>query len=161
MTPMEANIVASVIGGLLLLSVQYVWSRYILPQIDKGVAIEGIWIADIVFPDGEKSKHRLTLKRFGHAIWGTSICVGEWGEGLRYKVRGTFKNLVLAAEYEVVGNRRLERGSFTLMLVDGGSALRGYLAYFDNDRSRIETTACEWRAEAVPSLTRAQAVVSS
>lgn len=148
-TAMSDNILASVIGGILLALSQYIWSRFILLQTDKGIAIEGAWIAEIVFPGGERNKHRITLRRFGHRVWGKAICEEGWGKGFKYKLAGTFKNLVLAAEYEIDEKRRLERGSFTLMLVDGGSTLRGYLAYLDNDRNEIETTACEWRATAM------------
>lgn len=151
---MSANIVASIIGGFLvwvfLELLRRAWSRYILPLFNKGIAIEGVWVTDITFPDGERNKHRITLRRFGHTVWGTAICEEGWGKGFRYKVTGTFKNLVLAAEYEIIEKRRLERGSFTLMLIDGGSKLRGYLAYLDNDSNKIETTACEWLAEGVP-----------
>jgi hypothetical protein len=155
MTPMSANILASVIGAMLFAFLQYVWSRYILPQIDKGVAIEGTWITEIEFPDGKENKHRIRLRRFGHAVWGTAICIGGWGrdQGFKYKVTGTFKNMILAAEYEIVGNRRFERGSLALKLVDGGSKLEGYLVYLDNAEDKIKAVACEWLAEGVPSPT--------
>lgn len=143
------NFIAGVLVGLLFPFLRYIWSRFVLPLIDKTIKIEGSWLAEITFPDGIENKHRITLKRFGHRIRGRAICVGGWGEGFEYEIAGTFKNLVLAAEYGVVEQGRFERGSFTLMLVEGGSILRGYLAYFDNEKRRIEAAECEWRAEGV------------
>jgi len=74
-------------------------------------------------------------------------------QGFNCKVTGTFKNMILAAEYEIVGRRRFERGSLALKLVDGGSKLEGHLVYFDNAEDKIKAVACEWLAEDVPSPT--------
>lgn len=144
------NIVGSVIAAVLLILLARAWSRFIMPLIDRTIAIEGDWLTDIVFPDGEKNRHRITLRRFGHTVWGDAICEEGWGQGFRYKISGTFKNLVLAAQYEIVGRQRVERGSFTLMLIEGGSRLKGYLAYLDNDTNGIEAARCEWLAQEVP-----------
>ena len=147
---MVASILASLIAAALAGSSRHIWSRHIWAQTGKGM-LRGPWITEIVFPDGEQNTHRIRLWRLGRWVWGNAICEKGWGKGFQYKIRGTFRNLVLVATYKVGEKRRLERGSLTLMLVDGGSKLQGYLVYLDNEKNRIETTACEWLAEDVPS----------
>lgn len=143
-----AGVVSGVIASLIVFAFRVYWLKILQPwyenRLYQGAVIEGDWTTTIDFPDGNTNTHRITLRRVGYAVSGVANCVSGYSEGQTYEFTGTFKNLLLTGTYQVTNSRSLERGTFTLMLVQGGARLQGYLSYYDNMVHSVRSAPCEW-----------------
>lgn len=145
-----AGVVSGVFVSIAALLFRVYWLKVLQPwyedRVYQDTKIEGPWTTTINFPDGTTNTHRINLERVGHSISGSVICTSGYSEGQTYGFSGTFKNLLLTADYQVTNSRNLERGTFTLMLIEGGSRLRGYITYYDSLVHSIMAAQCEWIA---------------
>jgi hypothetical protein len=143
-----AGIVSGIMASLIIFVFRIYWLRILQPwyenRLYQGAIIEGDWTTTINFPDGTTNTHRISLRRVGYAVNGVVNCVSGYSEGQTYELAGTFKNLLLTGNYQVINSRSLERGTFTLMLIEGGARLRGYVAYYDNLAHSVMAAPCEW-----------------
>lgn len=143
-----AGVVSGVIASLIVFAFRVYWLKILQPwyenRLYQGAVIEGDWTTTIDFPDGTTNTHRITLRRVGYTVSGVANCVSGYSEGQTYEFAGTFKNLLLTGTYQVTNSRSLERGTFTLMLVQGGARLQGYLSYYDNLVHSVRSAPCEW-----------------
>lgn len=142
--------------AMLLFTFRPIWDKIVMPWIEdriyQGPRIEGFWQSEITFPDGEKNKHRMQLRRAGYRVTGRTTCYRGYSEGNVYDLAGSFKDMILTCTYQIDDPRRLERGSMVLMLVNDGATLRGHLTYYDDKASSIRSTNCEWTAEGFPGV---------
>lgn len=77
---------------------------------------------------------RAEFTRIGHSITGKLIEIGGASQIHTYTVKGSFKNLILTAEYENDDRTNIDRGSLSLMLRENGFKLEGFFAsYADFD----------------------------
>ena len=154
MNVFASSILSGIISGVLVAVAMFLfrvyWLKVLQPwyedRIYQDAKIEGEWLTTIDFPDNTTNTHRIHLERVGHSVHGSVICISGYSEGQAYSFAGTFKNLLLTADYQVTNSRNLERGTFTLMLIEGGSRLRGYITYYDSNAHDIMTAPCEWVA---------------
>lgn len=130
------GVVSGVVAALLVFTFRSLWERIVMPwyeeRLYKGARIEGCWLSEVTFPEGEKNKHRMQLHRVGYTVTGTTTCYEGYSEGNSYDLQGTFKNLTLSCTYQINDPRRLERGSMVLMLVNDGTTLKGQLSFYDD-----------------------------
>ena len=56
---------------------------------------------------------------------------------------GTFKNLILTATYTPTNKMMLDRGAITLMLMNNGEKLRGWLTFYSNDDNTVQAVEYE------------------
>lgn len=149
MSSLVAGVVSGLVATLIVFVIRAYWLKVIMPwyenRLYQGPKIEGTWATEIQFPDGITNKHRISIERIGYNVIGTAFCVEGPMEGQIYAFSGTFNNLLLTAYYRVANTRRLERGAFTLMLVEDGSKLQGHLTYYDDRTSSVRSAPCEWR----------------
>jgi hypothetical protein len=147
----RSALVIGVVGSVVAAVLLALWGRVIVPwyegRTDQGATIEGTWVSEITFPEGERNKHRMLLRKAGYNISGETTCYEGYSKGNSYAIQGTFKNLILTATYEIENQRRLERGSMVLMLGNDGKTLSGYLSYYDDLANSIRTTKCDWIRE--------------
>jgi hypothetical protein len=145
------GIASSVFAAVLILTFQFLWGHVIVPwyedRANQGVSIEGTWVSEITFPEGERNKHRMLLRQAGYNVSGETTCYEGYSRGNSYAIQGRFKNLILTAIYEIENRRRLERGSMVLMLGNDGKTLSGYLSYYDDRANSIRSTKCVWTLE--------------
>jgi hypothetical protein len=152
MNTFASSLLAGVVSGLFVSFAVFFfrvyWLRVIQPwyenRLYQGAKIEGSWTTTINFPDGTTNTHRINLERTGYSISGSVVCISGYSEGQAYAFSGTFKNLLLTASYQATNSRNLERGTFTLMLIEGGSRLRGHLTYYDSLVHSVMAAPCEW-----------------
>jgi hypothetical protein len=152
MTSFASSLLAGVVSGffvsIAVLFFRVYWLRVLQPwyenRLYQDAKIEGLWTTIINFPDGTTNTHRIALERVGYSISGSVVCISGYSEGQTYTFSGTFKNLLLTGSYQMSNGRSLERGTFTLMLVEGGARLRGHLTYYDNQAHSVGTAPCEW-----------------
>jgi hypothetical protein len=112
------------------------------------VSLEGTWLAEISFPDGEKNWHRMALRQEGMEVTAESICYEGYAKGFRYLIQGKFRRQILACIYTIDDKTRIEQGSMVLMLGKDGRVLKGILSYYDNEKEEIASTYCElWRED--------------
>lgn len=145
------NLLVGVVSGittvLLIACFQKIWSRIVLPWYEnhlyQGPEIEGSWSAE-VRTDAGTNKHNIKLSRTGYRIEGSALCVEGPLEGQVYSISGYFNNLLLTGQYSSKNRRRIERGAFTLMLVEDGFKLKGHLSFYDNETNSALSVECEW-----------------
>jgi hypothetical protein len=145
------GVVSGLVATLFVFVVRTYWLKIIMPWYEnvlyQGPKIEGVWITEVHFPDEMVNTHRITLKRAGYKIIGTAVCVEGEIEGESHEITGTFNNRLLTCYYHASGDRRLERGAFTLMLVDNGKKLKGHLAYYENRQDTVLSVPMEMLPE--------------
>jgi hypothetical protein len=90
----------------------------------KGEDIAGEWIGFASTPSGE-SQQTVQVTRRGYRVFGTIRAIKGTHVGMTYVFEGTYRSLLLTATYDSGDPRRLDRGTFTLMLTEGGSQLVG------------------------------------
>ena len=143
------GIISGILATFLTVVIRSIWLQIIMPWYEnvlyKGCKIEGQWETEIQFHE-VINQYLITLKRVGYKITGVMICTsGPNTLGSIYKISGTFKNLILSGTYESTKTRELDQGAFTLMLINNGTLLRGYFAYYDNDENSILSIETEWK----------------
>lgn len=103
------GVAASVVATVLVLTFQALWSRVIIPwyeeRLDSGATIEGTWVSEIIFPKGDRNKHRMRLSKAGYDVSGETTCYEGYSKGNIYATQGTFKNLILTTTYEIKNRR--------------------------------------------------------
>ncbi len=109
----------------------------------------GVVIAVKQFPTIEV---RAEICREGYKILGEVVEIGSKGTMQTYDIRGSFKNLIVSAEYESRSAEHIDRGSLSLMLESNGQKLRGFFSSYEDNENRILPFRCilfreaEWEA---------------
>lgn len=143
-------IVGGVIGALfatflMLVGGKY-WKEIIVPwyedRIYKDIRIAGDW-KTLGDEDGIKFNENAKIQQKAHHISGEIIYKTE-SEVNKYEFEGEFKNLILTARYWVKGESNLDRGTFTLMLRNNGRMLKGFYAWYQDDRNDVVSGSYEW-----------------
>jgi hypothetical protein len=152
-----SSVFTGVIGGVFAAAIcgifVCVWIRIIEPWYEellyKDARIEGAWDGRWTSETGNEVTEFVDLRRKGHRVWGTIKSVtGPDAGAPEYLIQGTFKNLILTAEYESTSRQLLDRGSLTMMLVDDGEKFRGTVAYYSSKRHvTAASQLCEWRRQ--------------
>ena len=140
------SLFGGVIGGIVAMVIWIVlrlyWLKIISPWYEERIyhdaKIEGYWNAILTQDNTEVAKELVRINRTAHSISGTIICKSGFGEGRSYAFGGSFRNLILSATFESQDRTTLERGSLALMLTNNGNTLRGYCAYYSDEKSCIK-----------------------
>jgi len=85
---------------------------------------------------------RAEIKRVGHSIIAQVVEIGGASQIHTYKVRGSFKNLILTGEYENEDSTHIDRGSLSLMLLNNGSSLEGFFSSYADSDHRMAPFKC-------------------
>lgn len=149
---MTDNFVAGLVSGLvvtvLVIIFRSIWLKIIVPwfedRVYKDAHIEGTWFS--LYPTlVELREEAITLQRRGHAVTGTMVCVaGGHDEGLQYKVRGSFRNMLLPLVYESKDKAKTDRGSLTLRLVRNANRMEGKIALYHSDTDTVDSWHVVW-----------------
>lgn len=95
---------------------------------------------------------RAQVHRKGYRVSGDIVEISSKGIMQTYDINGSFKNLILAAEYESRSEQHIDRGSLSLMLESNGQILRGFFSSYEDNENRILPFRCilfreaEWEA---------------
>ena len=109
----------------------------------------GVVIAVKKFPTIEV---RAEIRREGYKVFGEVVEIGSRGTMQTYDIKGSFKNLIVTAEYESRSSEHIDRGSLSLMLESNGQKLRGFFSSYEDNENRILPFRCilfreaEWEA---------------
>lgn len=85
---------------------------------------------------------RAEIRRAGHNISGRIIELGGASKTYSYNIQGTFKNLILAGTYETFSKDHMDRGAFSLMLLENGKKLEGFFSSYSDGEHRISPMQC-------------------
>ncbi len=142
-----AGLFAGLIVSFLCLVLRQLWVRNILPwyeeQVYHDAKIEAQWRATLNM-EGIETRETINLLRKGHNVTLTISRTSASDEGRTYLATGTFRNLILTGTYEASQRAFLDRGSFSLMLVNNGDTLCGYCSYYSDSAHLVKTAKYEW-----------------
>ena len=148
---MQENLIAGLVSGLVVtlfvVTFKKFWETVIIPwfeeRVYKDVKIEGKWYG--ISPTAVNLEEDLIiLKRHGHSITGTMLCVQGSDQGTEFNLTGSFRNMVLPLTYEENDKSKTDRGTITLKVINNGEEMLGKLAYYHNQKDSIETTNIHW-----------------
>lgn len=146
--PLEAvaiGIISGLITTFIVIVIQRLWVGAVEPwyeeRIYKDAKLEGVW--EGVYP-GLDLKEIITLKRVAHRVDGVVAIVEGPDQGKTYEISGSFKNLILTANYHSVDRRSLDRGTYTLMLKNNGTKLEGHSAFYEDESHEVVSGSCVW-----------------
>lgn len=60
---------------------------------------------------------------------------------------GLFKNLILSGTYETFNKENMDRGAFSLMLIDNGKKFEGFFSVYNDDNHSISPMQCILRKQ--------------
>lgn len=144
---LTVGIIASLLSVFISLFISAIWRNIIIPWYEehlyKGAEISGEWTTDVTYNDGSKNKLIITIKRVGYTVKGSAYCVAGVSKGMHWNLRGFFSNLLLTMTYHSKNNENLDQGSMSLMLINNGKLLKGYIAYYQSDTNSIEAAKFE------------------
>jgi hypothetical protein len=143
------NLTIGIISGLvvtaLVVLLRAIWNSVIVPwfenKIYKDVRIEGAWFS--LYPTTAPDYRRdvISLTRRGHEVSGLMICTDSGADkGVRYKISGSFRNMILPLVYEDESKSSTDRGTITLKVTEGGKQMKGKVALYENKSDSID----EW-----------------
>lgn len=85
---------------------------------------------------------RAEIKRSGHNISGRIIEIGGASKIHSYNICGTFKNLILAGTYETFSKDHMDRGAFSLMLIENGKTFEGFFSSYSDSEHKVSPMQC-------------------
>ena len=148
------GIVSGVISAALVVFVQYVFKKNVLPKIEEffydELRIEGKWSGEWeIINDQEhaKGKDSVMLYRNGHNIWGDVTCLDGYDKGSEWGFKGTFKNNILTATYYDKDLTMLSRGAFSLKLKKNGQVFEGKNTFYSEENDEISSGVIIWKRE--------------
>jgi len=94
---------------------------------------------------------RAEIRRSGHNINGRIIEIGGASKVHSYNICGTFKNLILSGTYETFSKDHMDRGAFSLMLLENGKKLEGFFSSYSDGEHRITPMQCILRKRHIDS----------
>jgi hypothetical protein len=135
---------SGVIGGLIAtficVVIRLLWVRVIEPwheeRVYKDTHVEGRWRSTCTL-EQEVRECVWELKRNGHSVRGSIVELSGTHRGVTYAFRGELRNLILTGGYSSVATHALDRGTLTLIVVDNGMRLIGYMAYYSNKKHMV------------------------
>lgn len=137
------GIIGGVIATAIVFFIQVVWLRIGRPFIEEllysGLDVNGEWVVDAHFADGDRRKRNLHLRQKAHRITGTLVATSGTDEGAAYELSGEFKNLILTLTYVNTEKGARDRGTLTLMSKADGRRLVGKSAYYSTDGDLVAT----------------------
>lgn len=143
-----------VISGILLSTIAYV-TRFSSGQVlsilvsamSDARSVKGKW--QTTFWRGrDKQKESAQLWQLGNRVWG-NIKFSKNGAPRVYRMRGTIKEGILVATYEITGERSIkDRGAFTLGLGPNGQTLKGCSSWTDDQTDAPMGDKYEWKKSA-------------
>ena len=146
LTAIVGGVIGALIATFLMLVGGKYWKEIIVPwyedKIYKDIRIAGDW-KTLGDEDGIKFNENAKIQQKAHCISGEIIYKTE-SEVNEYEFEGEFKNLILTARYWVKGESNLDRGTFTLMLRNNGRMLKGFYAWYLDDRNGVVSGSYEW-----------------
>jgi hypothetical protein len=148
---MKESIVAGLVSGLFValfvVVFRTLWRGTLVPwfenRVYKDIQIEGSWFALYPTAAGEPQQ-TISLTRHGHAVSGTIICNTGEDEGQKYRVTGSFRNLILTLLYETEDHQKVDRGTLTLRCVRNGERLVGKQALYHDFSDAIREYDVLW-----------------
>ena len=146
MDQITIGIVAGLITTFIVVVLRQIWIGIIQPWYENRVyqdaEIEGKWHGS--YKDTEDGEELITIKRTGHKITGTITTINGADKGKKYIFTGSFNNLILTAAYSAKDVASLDRGTYSLMLVNNGTKLVGHAAFYEDTTHKIITGECTW-----------------
>lgn len=143
--PIATGTVGSIIGGFVLLFVQWAWRRGWFSRATwfqtSEPRIVGKWKTQFE-EKGQIYSENVTLRQRGRTV--TADIVLREGEGETvYKFDGTFKNLILSGTYQSVDQADYERGAILLRYTTKGKFV-GQNIFFSKTSESLVPSPYEW-----------------
>ncbi len=104
----------------------------LISKISLSRTITGTWKTTF-FKNGSEFNEMAYISQLFSIVWG-KIEYYKQGHKRIYKMRGSIKEGILVANYEIIRSKStLDRGSFTLHLSNDGNTLEGCYSWTDDD----------------------------
>ena len=133
----SVGIISGLVTALMIALFDQVWLKIVSPWFEEKVysdaKIEGRWESHYL---GTTTNELIDLKRIGHKVDGTITIIAGPDKGKIYRFTGTFRNLILTATYISDNKSYLDRGSFTVMLIENGEVFKGHIRVLRRQSSR-------------------------
>ena len=115
--------------------------KVILPWYENlvyhDVEIEGRWHGKANL--GNREVERVwEIARQGHELTATVTSTLGFDKGQVFKMKGSFKNLILTGTYAHTDPARTDRGTYTLKLVGDGQKFEGVIAHYSVESEKVE-----------------------
>ncbi len=146
LTAVVGGVTGALIATFLIFVGNKYWKEIIIPwyedRLYKDVRIAGNW-KTLGYEAGVEFNEIAKIQQKAHRIWGEIIYKTEEDVN-EYEFEGEFKNLILTARYCVKEESNLDRGTFTLMLQNNGRMLKGFYAWYQDDKNEVVSGSYEW-----------------
>ena len=141
------GLVSSLMSLLVVLFITQFWKKILEPwyeeKLYKGPEISGAWQTNIKYSDGDENEISYYLKRRGVSVSGHAHCIQGISKGMRWKLSGTFENLILSLSYVSLDKTKLDKGSVTVMLIKNGTLLKGFINYYSELSHSIKSVSLD------------------
>lgn len=135
------GIIGGIIASLIIFAFIEVWKKIILTQVTsllyQDMMIDGEWIVEADFGDGDYRTRNLVLKQNAHKLTGVLVSTGGFDDGETYIVLGHFYNLIASLTYVSNSPNLRDRGNITLIVKQDGHVLEGYSTYYSTAKDDI------------------------
>lgn len=106
-------------------------------------SLAGTWTSE--YQEGQNIYHEtIHVRQFGHTIYADATLTEEGKPTEMQKIKGTYKNQILTAEYWSTEKNVIERGTFTLRRVTS-EKLEGFFTFFSGDPLQLQQSQYIWR----------------
>ena len=146
MDPLATGVIGSVLGGFVVLLIQWFW-RSLLPSISprlqkNGPRIAGKWRTTFK-EEGQEYHESVTLRQHGRNVMADITLREDNNDETIYKFVGTFRNLVLSGTYQSTDEADFERGAILLRYTQRGTFV-GQNLFFSKTSEHLVSSDYEW-----------------
>lgn len=141
------GLLSSIISVTVIWFINQFWKKIFEPWFEeklyKGPEISGKWSAHLSYESGNENDITYIISRSGTRVKGKAICSSGYSKGMIWKFDGSFEGLILSLSYSALERSKLDRGNITMMLVNNGLKLKGYINYYQDDIHSIKSVSIE------------------
>lgn len=116
------------------------WQRVARPFLEelayKDSRIEGRWEATATLDD-RRVERVWEMSQRAHQVEAMITSTGGFDKGRTFKMKGTFKNMILTGVYNPTDTSRADRGTYTFKLTKDGQCLEGHIAHYSTETERV------------------------
>lgn len=142
---MPNEVIYSVLGGLIVLVLIWLWNNVFPPIIQRFYRDEpkigGSW--KTTFWENQKEYHEtVTIRQKGRKVRGTIVLHEDEQQVTTYKFEGRFKYLVLTGTYDCTDPTDIEQGAFALHYKQG--KFSGKHILFSKESDKLISSDYHW-----------------
>jgi hypothetical protein len=140
-----SNFIIGVASGLSATAIGFLLKLGYVPihNVLTSNSIAGTWNSEYK-EDQNTYQEEIEVRQSGSTIYATAILRKDDGTKETQKIKGTYKNQILTAEYWSTEKRGIERGTFTLKRATR-ERLEGFVTFFSGDPLKLRESPYTWK----------------